>query len=86
MRLHAKPVRKCHACLLNLGDSCWKYKSPRDQWRGGKTCPGFGNEALYLEFHAWQKQPTVKSGKEIRRDVFRGRRKPRRFGDRPKGE
>lgn len=86
MRLSAKPVRKCHACLLNLGDTCWKYKLPRSQWRGGKTCPGLENEALHGEFLAWKKRPTVKSGKEIRRDVFRGRRKTRRFGDRPKGE
>jgi hypothetical protein len=86
MRLHLKPVRKCNACLLNLGASCWMFESPRKQWRGGKTCPGLDNEDFYRDFRIWQKRPTVKSGKEIRRDVFRGRRKTRRFGDRPKGE
>lgn len=68
MRRSGKPVRKCHACLLNLVDRCWRYASPRDQWRKGRTCPGFDNAALHAEFRAWQKRPTVKTRKELRRE------------------
>jgi hypothetical protein len=86
MRRHAKPVRKCHTCLLNLDDHCWMYAYPRGQWRDGKTCPGFENEESYERFRRWQKGPRIKTGKELRREFFRGKRKVRRPGDRPKGE
>jgi hypothetical protein len=76
MRLSRKPVRKCHACLLNLGDHCWVYACPRSRWRGGKRCAGFENEAMYRDFRAWQKEPTVKTRKELRRGFFRAGGKP----------
>jgi len=75
MRHSNKPVRKCHACLLNRGDHCWLYKYPRGQWRDHRTCPAFGNEAVYAEFKNSQKLPSVTKRKEIRRMFFRGRRK-----------
>ena len=86
MRIHPKPVRKCHACLLNLGDRCWLYEDPRGQWRGGGSCPGFENEAQYEDFRRWQKRPRVKTSKDLRREFIRGRRKKRLPGDRPRGE
>lgn len=85
MRIHSKPVRKCHACVLNLGDHCWKHEYPRGQWREGRVCPTLGDETVHAEFRQWQKQPQVKTAREIRRDVFRGQRKLRKPGDRPKG-
>jgi hypothetical protein len=75
MRQSAKPVRKCHACLLNLVDECWLYGYPRGQWRGDRRCPGFENEDAYREFRLWRKQPTVKTRKELRREFFRTRRR-----------
>lgn len=68
-------MRKCHACLLNLRDHCWKFPYPRGQWRG-KTCPGMENEALYDEYRQWKKLPDVKTLRQIRRETFRG--KPKR--------
>lgn len=70
-----KPVRKCHACLLNRGDHCWIYLYPRGQWRHHRHCPAFENETLYDAFRTWQKQPTIKKRKELRQAFFRGRRK-----------
>jgi hypothetical protein len=75
MRLSHKPVRKCHSCLLNLGDRCWLYVSPRGQWAGDRRCPAFEDEAAYARFRVWQKEPTVKSRAELRREVFRTRRR-----------
>jgi hypothetical protein len=74
MRLNGKPVRKCHACLLNLGDHCWLYADPRRQWSQHPTCPGFDNEEAYARFRLWQKQPRVKTGRELRRESRRSRR------------
>ena len=70
-----KPVHKCHPCLLNLGDHCWIYQYPRGQWRHDKTCPGFENEALYKQFQQWQKQPEVKTRKELRKEYFRSKKR-----------
>ncbi len=74
MRMSGKPVRKCHACLLNLGKRCWRYPNPREQWRHGKSCPGFENPVVYQEFRQWQKEPHVKTRKELRRALFRAGR------------
>ncbi|MDP6490747.1 MAG: hypothetical protein QGH42_13095 [Kiritimatiellia bacterium] len=75
MKKSVKPVRKCHACLLNLGDHCWLYRYPRGQWRGGKRCRAFDDETLYTQFRTWQKQPTVKTRRELRREFFRTKKK-----------
>ena len=75
MRRSAKPVRKCRACELNLGDRCWIYRCPRGQWRHGRTCPGYNNEQLLARFREWQKRPDVKTRKELRREFFRTRRR-----------
>ncbi|MDI6774156.1 MAG: hypothetical protein QME60_02000 [Verrucomicrobiota bacterium] len=83
MRSSRKPVRRCHACLLNLGDRCWLFPHPRGQWQRGRWCRGFGNEERYREFRDWQKEPTVKSRKELRRDFFRAGKKTRRRWKRP---
>jgi hypothetical protein len=78
MRRGSKPVRKCYPCLLNLGDRCWLYVYPRGQWREGRRCPGFENEAIYSEFEKWRKSPTVKTRKELRREFFRTPRAPKK--------
>jgi len=86
MRLSRKPVRKCHACLLNLGDQCWLFEYPRGQWRGPRRCGALDDPAIHGRFRQWQKQPTVKSRKDLRRESFRGKPRRRRVpGDRPKG-
>ena len=75
MKPSAKPVRKCHACKLNQGDRCWAYACPRDQWRGERRCAGLENELLYRQFDEWQREPDVKTRKELRREAFRSRPK-----------
>jgi hypothetical protein len=74
MRHSVKPIRKCYSCPLNMGDHCWIYTYPRGQWRGERKCSAFDNEAVLYEFKQWQKLPTVKTSKELRREFFR--RKP----------
>lgn len=75
MHKSGKPVRKCHNCLLNLGDHCWLYADPRGQWRGGKHCRAYGDEAVYEQFRKWSRQPVVKTRHELRRIVFRSRKR-----------
>jgi len=71
-----KPVRKCHACLLNLGDHCWLYAYPRGQWHGKKRCAAFDDKKIHAEFRLWQKASDVKTRKELRQEIFRARNKP----------
>ena len=62
----AKPVHKCHACGLNLGDRCAVYPVPRDKWRR-KDCPGFGNEKMLWEYQQEQAK--------LQADTSRGKRR-----------
>ncbi|MBA4386623.1 MAG: hypothetical protein C0404_01510 [Verrucomicrobia bacterium] len=87
MKNSVKPVRKCHACPMNLGERCWLYVFPRGQWRPGRECRAVENTEIMREFEEWQKRPVVKTRQEIRRDFFRTRpskdlhkHKPRRSG------
>jgi hypothetical protein len=77
MTRRRKPIRKCYRCELNLGDRCWRHDDPRAQWAGVATCPDFENEASYLSYRAWLRQPRVKTLQDIRRSTFRTRHKPR---------
>ncbi len=70
MRVTQKPVRKCYSCLLNLGDRCWLYDNPHDQWHRLHRCPGFGNQALHAEFQAWQLKPRHVTPRQQRRERF----------------
>ncbi|MGR3311193.1 MAG: hypothetical protein ACUZ77_10520 [Candidatus Brocadiales bacterium] len=45
MNINSKPVRKCHGCKLNLGDSCAVYDSPHNKWHNSK-CSGYNNPEL----------------------------------------
>ena len=75
MKQSAKPVRHCHACLLNLGDRCWIYRYPRGQWRHHRHCLAIDDTDLHARFRTWQKQPTVKTRRELRQEFLRTKRK-----------
>lgn len=64
-----KPVHKCHPCLLNLGDRCWAFDCPHDQWHNKSKCLGFENEELYAKFRDWQEEPRPQTPKERRREA-----------------
>ena len=49
MKRTRKPVRKCHGCGLNLGDTCGKYEIPHDMWHH-RSCPGYRNEEMLQEY------------------------------------
>ena len=63
-----KPVRKCYTCPLNCGDYCWAYANPRARWSSRQSCPGFADVTLHARFDDWNRQPRVKSRKELRRE------------------
>ena len=74
MNRSAKPVRKCHACPLNLGRTCWAFAVPREQWRRHAVCPGLHDTALHQLHRDAQKQASVLTGKDLRRQRV-GRRR-----------
>lgn len=69
MRINHKPVRRCHACLLNQADRCWGFANPRAQWRRQTHCPGFENPEAYAAFRQWQKQSNAKTSRILRREA-----------------
>jgi len=85
MKRTAKPVHRCHSCLLNLGDHCWLYEYPRGQWSKRRGCRAFGNDEIYAKYREWQEKPKVKTRKQLRREFFRTTRKTEEhynhFGD-----
>jgi hypothetical protein len=81
MKPSRKPVRKCHACPLNLGDHCWAYDYPRGQWRGERRCPGQADAALQARYDEWLKEPRIKTGRELRRAAFRTRKRSGTYSD-----
>jgi hypothetical protein len=46
-----KPVHKCHACELNLGERCGVYALPRKMW-DHHICPGYKNEDMLADYKA----------------------------------
>lgn len=80
MRRSCKPVQPCYTCPLNLGDHCWLYTYPRGQWRG-RRCPAFENEEVIRRFREWQKEPTVKTRRDLRRECFRRRKRSALYHD-----
>ena len=68
MKESPKPVRKCHACPINLGDRCWEYPCPHDQWRAGRHCPGLEDKALHQRYEESLKLPDVKTRRTLRRE------------------
>lgn len=84
MHLSAKPVRKCHGCGLNLGESCGVYANPRLVWQRHTTCPGFMNEQLLADYQASLAHKEDKVRKEKRRMLARLRQQeaPHYNGDR----
>ncbi len=55
-----------------MGKRCWKFEFPKEQWSGGKKCIGFGNKEFYAEYERYLAEPSVKTRREIRREIFRG--------------
>jgi hypothetical protein len=66
----SKPIRKCHGCKLNLGETCGVFPNPREQWNN-KTCHGFGNEKMYQEYIENKAKHPPDSAKEKRRESAR---------------
>ncbi|NLE66869.1 MAG: hypothetical protein GX608_05540 [Lentisphaerae bacterium] len=72
MKQGVKPGGRCKKCAMNLGDRCWAFTRPRDEWKRGR-CRGMNDEALLRRFHEWENEPHVKTQKELRQDKFRKR-------------
>ena len=67
---------------MNLGDHCWLYAAPRDQWRGGRSCPAFEDPDAYRRFRESRKEPDVMTRKELRREIFRRHKRVNRISRR----
>ena len=69
MNRKGKPVRKCHGCILNIGERCAIYEEPHDKWHHSK-CSSYNDQELYrkyledLEKHSQKDSKTKKGGGE----------------------
>ena len=62
-----------------MGDRCWGYASPRAQWAHGRTCAARYDETLHQLFDLWRKQASIRSLREIRREIVHQRPSPPLF-------
>ena len=72
MKRSQKPVRKCHGCGLNFGDSCGVYEFPHQMWHG-RSCPGYKNEEMLRQYEAEQAKHPVDTRKQMRRELAKQR-------------
>ena len=72
MQRSQKPCQKCHGCGLNLGDHCGIYPQPKDMWHH-RTCPGFKNEDVLLQFESEKRKHPPDQSKQLRRETARQR-------------
>ncbi len=49
MNRKGQTVRKCHGCILNLGDHCAIYEDPHERWQHSK-CSSFNDKVLYNKY------------------------------------
>ncbi len=49
MNRKGKTVRKCHGCILNLGERCAVYEDPHERWQHSK-CSSFNDKDLYNKY------------------------------------
>ncbi|MCP5002919.1 MAG: hypothetical protein GY941_03070 [Planctomycetes bacterium] len=67
MHKKGKSVRKCHGCILNLGDHCAVYEDPHERWHHSK-CSSHNDQKLYNEYIDNQKKHSGNQAKEQRQE------------------
>lgn len=68
MNRKGKPVRKCHGCLLNLGDRCAVYEEPHDKWHNSK-CTSYNDHELYTKYKENLEKHPEADAKKHRREI-----------------
>ncbi len=68
MHKKGKPVRKCHGCLLNIGDHCAIYKEPHDRWHHSK-CASYNDQELYQKYKEDIEKHPEGDAKKQRREI-----------------
>jgi len=70
MNRKGKPVRKCHGCVLNIGDRCAIYKEPHDKWHNSK-CSSYNDKELYRKYLEYLEKHPQDNAKKQREESAR---------------
>ncbi len=65
MNKKGKPARKCHGCILNIGERCAIYEEPHDKWHNSK-CTSYNDQELYRKYLEDVEKHTQKNEKKQR--------------------
>ena len=68
MHRTGKPARKCHGCILNLGDHCAVYEEPHERWHHS-SCSSFNDKELYNKYLENLKKHPPSEAKEHRKET-----------------
>ncbi|MEK6764770.1 MAG: hypothetical protein AABY49_00885 [Planctomycetota bacterium] len=70
MNRKGKPVRKCHGCILNIGERCAIYEEPHDKWHHSK-CSSYNDQELYRKYLEDLEKHSQKDSKKLRKEEAR---------------
>lgn len=70
MNRKGKPVRKCHGCILNIGERCAIYEEPHDKWHHSK-CSSYNDHELYRKYLEDLEKHSQKESKKLRKETAR---------------
>ena len=70
MNKKGKPVRKCHGCILNIGEHCAIFNEPHDKWHNSK-CSSYNDKELYRKYLEDLEKHHQKDSKKLRKETAR---------------
>ncbi len=65
-----KPVRKCHGCILNVGNRCAAYEDPHDKWHNSK-CTSYNDQVLFQKYKEDIEKHPENEAKKQRKELAR---------------
>ena len=68
MNRKGKPVRKCHGCILNIGEHCAIFEEPHDKWHNSK-CSSYNDKELYHKYLEDLEKHTQNNAEKERKEV-----------------
>ena len=70
MNRKGKPVRKCHGCILNIGERCAIFNEPHDKWHNSK-CSSYNDKELYRKYLEDLEKHSQEDSKKLRKETAR---------------
>ncbi len=68
MNINGKTIRKCYACISNLGNHCAVYENPHERWRHSR-CSSYNDKELFNKYMKNLEKHPQNEAKERRKGI-----------------